>query len=274
MALRLAAPEPSAAGGRSVLRHRLTVAAPGPPRRARGGMEIQAEAIEAARENAQLNGLADIDFHAADVRPLLKWPPHPVLDAARPDEADRPAVVLVDPPRAGMARKALQRAAALGAERLVVRVLQPHHAGRQRRRAGRAGLRPHARRARGHVPADAPHGDGGALRAPRLSARPLPRRAASGRRLWPPAAAPAPEQVRVHAQEGDRQQRQGRQRLRPQGRHDGHEERGRDGTPARRAGAGRNAPRRPGTGQRRSGRSRPGRCRPGAACSPTRSWPR
>jgi 23S rRNA (uracil1939-C5)-methyltransferase len=82
-------------------------------------VEIQAEAIEAARANAQLNGLADIGFHAADVRPLLKWPPHPVLDAARTDEADRPAVVLVDPPRAGMARKALQRAAALGADRLV-----------------------------------------------------------------------------------------------------------------------------------------------------------
>jgi len=58
-------------------------------------------------------------FHAADVRPLLRFPPHPVLDAGRACDADRPAVVLVDPPRAGMARKALQRAAALGAERFV-----------------------------------------------------------------------------------------------------------------------------------------------------------
>ena len=51
------------------------------------------------------------------MRPLLRFPPHPTLDAERADDADRPAVVMVDPPRAGLARKALQRAAALGADR-------------------------------------------------------------------------------------------------------------------------------------------------------------
>jgi 23S rRNA (uracil1939-C5)-methyltransferase len=58
-------------------------------------------------------------FYAADVRPLLRFPPHPVLDAGRADDGDRPAVLVADPPRAGLARKALQRAAALGADRLV-----------------------------------------------------------------------------------------------------------------------------------------------------------
>ncbi len=82
-------------------------------------VEIQGAAIEAARVNAELNGIDNIGFHAADVRPLLKFPPHPVLDAGRADDAERPSVVLVDPPRAGLARKALQRAAALGADRLV-----------------------------------------------------------------------------------------------------------------------------------------------------------
>jgi 23S rRNA (uracil1939-C5)-methyltransferase len=82
-------------------------------------VEIQEEAIVAARDNASLNGVANVDFYARDVRPLLKFPPHPALDAARDDDAERPAVVLVDPPRAGLARKALQRAAALGAERFV-----------------------------------------------------------------------------------------------------------------------------------------------------------
>ncbi len=82
-------------------------------------IEIQEEAIEAARENAELAGLTGACFYAADVRPLLRFPPHPVLDAARPDDGDRPAVVITDPPRAGMARKALQRAAALGAARFV-----------------------------------------------------------------------------------------------------------------------------------------------------------
>ncbi len=82
-------------------------------------VEIQEEAIVAARENARLNGIANIDFYARDVRPLLKSPPHATLDAARANELARPAVVIVDPPRAGLARKALQRAAALGADRFV-----------------------------------------------------------------------------------------------------------------------------------------------------------
>ena len=82
-------------------------------------IEIQQEAIDAARVNAELNGVANATFYAADVRPLLRFPPHPVLDAQRADDADRPAVVVADPPRAGLARKALQRSAALGGDRFV-----------------------------------------------------------------------------------------------------------------------------------------------------------
>ncbi|MEI6451134.1 MAG: 23S rRNA (uracil(1939)-C(5))-methyltransferase RlmD [Actinomycetes bacterium] len=82
-------------------------------------VEIQEAAVVAARENARLSGVANIDFHVRDVRPLLRFPPHPTLDAGRADDAERPAVVIVDPPRAGLARRALQRAAALGAERFV-----------------------------------------------------------------------------------------------------------------------------------------------------------
>jgi 23S rRNA (uracil1939-C5)-methyltransferase len=76
-------------------------------------IEIQEEAIAAARENARRNAIANADFTPGDVRRLLKA----IVEG--PDPFERPAVVLVDPPRAGMARKALQRAAALGAERLV-----------------------------------------------------------------------------------------------------------------------------------------------------------
>ncbi len=82
-------------------------------------VEIQEDAIVAARENARTNDITNVTFYARDVRPLLKFPPHPTLDAERHDAAERPALVMVDPPRAGMARKALQRAAALGADRLV-----------------------------------------------------------------------------------------------------------------------------------------------------------
>jgi len=76
-------------------------------------IEIQEEAIAAARENARLNAIDNADFRAGDVRRLLKE----VVEG--PDSFERPGVVLVDPPRAGLARKALQRSAALGAERLV-----------------------------------------------------------------------------------------------------------------------------------------------------------
>jgi 23S rRNA (uracil1939-C5)-methyltransferase len=82
-------------------------------------IEIQEEAIAAARVNAELNGVDNASFYAADVRPLLRFPPHPVLDAGRSGDGDRPAVVIADPPRAGLARKALQRAATLGADRFV-----------------------------------------------------------------------------------------------------------------------------------------------------------
>jgi 23S rRNA (uracil1939-C5)-methyltransferase len=76
-------------------------------------VEIQEEAIVAARENARRNAIANVGFRAGDVRRLLKE----TLVAT--DAPPSPSVVLVDPPRAGMARKALQRAAALGADRFV-----------------------------------------------------------------------------------------------------------------------------------------------------------
>jgi 23S rRNA (uracil1939-C5)-methyltransferase len=82
-------------------------------------VEIQEEAIAAAAVNAEINGVDTASFYAADVRPLLRFPPHPVLDAGRADDGDRPEALVADPPRAGLARKALQRAAALGADRFV-----------------------------------------------------------------------------------------------------------------------------------------------------------
>jgi 23S rRNA (uracil1939-C5)-methyltransferase len=79
------------------------------------GIELQPEAVEAARVNAELTGAAHVAFFAGDVRRLLKDPSAVGLDPA----AAPPEVVAVDPPRAGLVRKALQRAAALGAERFV-----------------------------------------------------------------------------------------------------------------------------------------------------------
>ncbi len=71
------------------------------------GVEIVEEAVEAARENARLNGLDNCEFIAGDV---LK-----VLDAI----AEKPDFILLDPPRDGVHPKALQKIIGYGVERLV-----------------------------------------------------------------------------------------------------------------------------------------------------------
>jgi 23S rRNA (uracil1939-C5)-methyltransferase len=74
------------------------------------GIDSSEESIACAVENAELNGLPNAAFFAgdvgADVEELLA-------------RAGRPDVVVVDPPRAGLAGKALKQVAALEAPRLV-----------------------------------------------------------------------------------------------------------------------------------------------------------
>lgn len=71
------------------------------------GVEIVEEAVEAARENAALNGLTNCRFIAGDV---LK-----VLD----DVAEKPDVIVLDPPRDGIHPKALPKIIAYGVEHIV-----------------------------------------------------------------------------------------------------------------------------------------------------------
>lgn len=71
------------------------------------GVEIVEEAVEAARENAKLNGLHNCEFIAGDV---LK-----VLDAIE----EKPDFIILDPPRDGIHPKALKKIIAYGVERLV-----------------------------------------------------------------------------------------------------------------------------------------------------------
>lgn len=71
------------------------------------GVEIVAEAVEAARQNAKLNGLDNCEFIAGDV---LK-----VLD----DITEKPDFIVLDPPRDGIHPKALQKIIDYGVERLV-----------------------------------------------------------------------------------------------------------------------------------------------------------
>jgi 23S rRNA (uracil1939-C5)-methyltransferase len=100
------------------------------------GLELQDEAIAAAAENARLDGAANVAFTAGDVRTLLLDPatgrdpdiarlvaadgkPHHSLRTPASRAFEPPAVVVTDPPRAGMAKKAVERMALLGAERIV-----------------------------------------------------------------------------------------------------------------------------------------------------------
>ncbi|SFR94205.1 23S rRNA (uracil(1939)-C(5))-methyltransferase RlmD [Anaeromicropila populeti] len=71
------------------------------------GVEIVEEAVEAARENAKLNGLSNCEFIAGDV---LK-----VIGSIK----DKPDLIVLDPPRDGIHPKALDRIIDYGVERLV-----------------------------------------------------------------------------------------------------------------------------------------------------------
>ena len=74
------------------------------------GLEISEEAVACAIENAELNGIENAQFFAGNVGQTLE---------ELRDEAGDPNIVVVDPPRAGLAGKALRRTGALGARRIV-----------------------------------------------------------------------------------------------------------------------------------------------------------
>ncbi len=71
------------------------------------GVEIVEEAVEAARKNAELNGLTNCEFIAGNV---LK-----VLDTIE----DKPDLIVLDPPRDGSHPKALQKIINYGVDRMV-----------------------------------------------------------------------------------------------------------------------------------------------------------
>jgi len=74
------------------------------------GLEISEEAVACAIENAELNGIGNASFFAGNVGQTVE---------ELREEAGEPDVVIVDPPRAGLAGKALRRTGALGASRVV-----------------------------------------------------------------------------------------------------------------------------------------------------------
>ena len=86
--------------GLSMAAHALTV----------WGVDVEEESVACALENADLNGIMNAAFFAGNVGQ--------VLEELR-DRAGDPDVVVVDPPRAGLAGKALKRVGEAAAPRLV-----------------------------------------------------------------------------------------------------------------------------------------------------------
>ena len=74
------------------------------------GVEISEEAVACAIENAELNAIGNAAFFAGNVGQSLE---------ELRDRAGPPDVVVVDPPRAGLAGKALRRTGSLGSARIV-----------------------------------------------------------------------------------------------------------------------------------------------------------
>lgn len=71
------------------------------------GIELAQEAVESAKANAALNGLENCEFIAGDVFEALKT------------LADKPDVIVVDPPRVGISLDALDRIISYGVKQIV-----------------------------------------------------------------------------------------------------------------------------------------------------------
>jgi 23S rRNA (uracil1939-C5)-methyltransferase len=74
------------------------------------GIEVSEESVACALENAELNGITNTAFFAGNVGQVVQE----LLERSGP-----PEVVVVDPPRAGLAGKALRRLGEIGAPRLL-----------------------------------------------------------------------------------------------------------------------------------------------------------
>ena len=74
------------------------------------GVDIVASAIEDAKKNAQRNHIEGLQFYAADVGKFL---------VAHPEYKNKIKTIILDPARAGIAPKTLQRIIALNADRMV-----------------------------------------------------------------------------------------------------------------------------------------------------------
>lgn len=72
------------------------------------GVELVEEAVESAKENAKLNSLENCEFIAGDVFQILES-----------TEIEKPDVIVVDPPRVGIQKKALDKIISYGVDQIL-----------------------------------------------------------------------------------------------------------------------------------------------------------
>jgi len=75
------------------------------------GVEAVPEAIEAAKENAQLNGIDNVEFYVGDMKKIFT--------SSFIETHGRPDVVITDPPRDGMHKDVVHQLLELGAPKIV-----------------------------------------------------------------------------------------------------------------------------------------------------------
>jgi 23S rRNA (uracil1939-C5)-methyltransferase len=74
------------------------------------GVEVVDEAIACAKENAELNGVDNVEWQVGNVRPILKF-----AKGVWPD----PSLIVVDPPRSGLVPKVVRRVCEARPDRIV-----------------------------------------------------------------------------------------------------------------------------------------------------------
>lgn len=89
------------------------------------GVEIVTEAVAAARENARLNGIDNCDFIAGDVLKVIQEGGELRKEDGSLEDAPRPDLIILDPPRDGIHPKALRKIIDYGVDRLIYVACKP-----------------------------------------------------------------------------------------------------------------------------------------------------
>lgn len=89
------------------------------------GVEIVPEAVAAAHENAKLNGIENCDFIAGDVLKVIEEGGRLIREDGSYEDAPRPDMIILDPPRDGIHAKALAKIIDYGVDRLIYVACKP-----------------------------------------------------------------------------------------------------------------------------------------------------